>query len=86
MLDLKREFTFISYAHEDLNQIRKLYEGLRERNVNAWFDKEDMAPGRWKKRIKKAISRSRYFIFCLSKTSLKKIGDLTGSHLAVQYF
>jgi len=75
MPDLKREFTFISYAHEDLNKVRKLYEDLKKRKVKAWFDKEDMAPGRWEKRIKKAISRSRYFIFCLSEASLKKTGD-----------
>jgi len=75
MPDLKREFTFISYAHEDLNQVRKLYDGLKERKVNAWFDKVDIGPGRWKDKIEKAISRSRYFIFCLSEASLKKTGD-----------
>jgi tetratricopeptide (TPR) repeat protein len=75
MSDLVREYAFLSYAHEDLDLVRKLYKGLKERKVNAWFDKVDLGPGRVKQGIKKAISRSRYFIFCLSEASLKKINE-----------
>jgi len=36
----KREYAFLSYAHEDLDQVHKVYEGLKDRKVNVWFDKK----------------------------------------------
>ncbi|HLP61728.1 MAG TPA: TIR domain-containing protein, partial [Candidatus Deferrimicrobium sp.] len=75
MSELDRKYVFLSYAHENIEQVYKLYEGLKTRKVNAWLDKNDLVPGRWKQKIEKAISKSRYFIFCLSESSLKKISD-----------
>jgi len=54
---------FISYAHDDLPQVRKLYADLKARAVNVWMDEEDIGPGRWKNQIQKAIAQSRYFLF-----------------------
>lgn len=75
MYALEREFVFLSYAKEDFEQVCNIYDGLKKRGLNVWFDKEKKRPGRWKKRIEKAISKSRYFIFCVSQASLKKTGD-----------
>ncbi len=72
MPGLEREFVFLSYAHEDLDKVRKVYEGLKERKVNVWFDKEDLGSGRWKPQILKAISRSKCFAICLSNAAIKK--------------
>jgi tetratricopeptide (TPR) repeat protein len=72
MPEIEREYAFLSYAHEDLEKVRKVYKGLKERNVNVWFDKEDMKKGRWKPQILKAISRSRDFVICLSNAAIKK--------------
>ncbi len=69
---------FISYASEDLAQVRRLYEDLKKRNVNAWFDDNDLRLGRWKPQITKAIAQSNYFLFCISEAALKKIGDKPG--------
>ena len=69
---------FLSYAHNDLETVRRLYDALVEREVNVWFDKEDLGPGRWKKKIEKAIPQSRYFIFCVSSASLAKIKHGSG--------
>ena len=71
---------FISYASEDLAQVRRLYEDLKKRNVNAWFDDNDLRLGRWKPQITKAIAQSNYFLFCISEAALKKIGDKPGNH------
>jgi tetratricopeptide (TPR) repeat protein len=68
----KRDLAFLSYAHEDLDLVRRVYEGLKERKVNVWFDKEDMIKGRWKPQIMKAISQSRDFVICLSNAAIKK--------------
>jgi len=71
---IEREFVFLSYANEDVTQVHRVYEGLKERKVNVWFDKEDMKIGRWKSQVLKAISRSKYFVICLSNAALKKTG------------
>ena len=68
---------FLSYAHEDLVKVREIYVGLKRRNLNVWFDKEDLKAGKWKSKIKKAIPKSRYFIICISKAALRKTGDDT---------
>jgi tetratricopeptide (TPR) repeat protein len=73
-----RNQVFLSYAHEDLAQVRKLYAGLNERGVNVWLDKEKLKVGRWKQQIEKAIAQSRYFIICLSNAALRKTGDEPG--------
>ena len=69
---------FISYAHDDLETVSRLHEDLKKRDVNVWFDKVNMAPGQWKKQIQKAIPKSRYFLFCVSKSALKKTEDGSG--------
>lgn len=66
---------FLSYAHENLEMVRKIYTGLKERRLDVWFDKEDLGPGTWKKQIEKAIPKSRFFIICISEAALKKTGD-----------
>lgn len=49
MSTTERELVFLSYAHDDKEKVRKVYDGLKERKVNVWFDKENKEPGRWKK-------------------------------------
>ena len=69
---------FLSYAHDDLAKVRKLYSDLKARNVNVWFDKESMSPGKWKTQIQKAIPKSNYFLFCISQTALRKTQEGSG--------
>lgn len=72
----KKPQVFISYAHDDLETVGRLYADLKERSVNVWFDKVNLKPGmRWKTEIRRSIPRSRYFLFCLSKAALRKTGD-----------
>ncbi len=68
---------FLSYADENLDMVRRIYDGLKERKLNVWFDKEDLGPGLWKRKIEKAIPKSRYFVICISEAALKKTGDET---------
>jgi tetratricopeptide (TPR) repeat protein len=75
--DLRRELVFLSYANEDLRKVWDVYKGLTERGLKVWFDKKDLEIGRWKSQIMKAISRSRYFVICLSMAALRKTGDET---------
>ena len=73
-----RDQVFLSYAHEDLPQVQRLYLELKKRDVNLWFDKEHLGPGEWRHQIEKALASSKAFIFCLSSAALKKIGEAPG--------
>ena len=61
MAKATRDRVFLSYAHEDLDTVRSIYTGLKERQLNVWFDKENLGPGRFKPTITKAIAQSRFF-------------------------
>ena len=74
MKTAKRYQVFVSYAHEDLGTVRQIVCGLRKRKLNVWFDKEDLGRGRWKQKIVKAISKSRFFVICISEAALLKTG------------
>ena len=69
---------FLSYAHEDLDMVRKIDSGLSARNLDVWFDKRCLKPGSWKRQIEKAIPRCRFFIICISDAALRKTGDEPG--------
>jgi len=75
MAKTARDRVFLSYAHEDLDTVHRIYAGLKERQLNVWFDKIDLGAGRWKPAITKAIAQSRFFLICLSQATLKKTGD-----------
>lgn len=66
---------FLSYAREDQSYAIKLFEELKNRNIDVWFDKESLLPGqKWEIEIRKAIHASRYFIAILSSKSVTKRG------------
>jgi hypothetical protein len=66
---------FISYASEDYEAARKLYEDLNKGGFTPWLDKEALIAGQnWKTAINKAIKESRYFIPIFSSVSVAKRG------------
>ena len=66
---------FISYAHEDYNAARRLYDELRLLGTEPWLDKECILPGqRWEFAIETAIHESNYVVFILSSNSTAKRG------------
>lgn len=66
---------FISYAREDYEIAKKLYDDLEEAGVIPWMDDENLLPGQnWKMGISEAISESDYFIALLSNNSITKKG------------
>lgn len=67
---------FLSYAHEDLRQARRLYSTLDSiPAVDVWFDKVSLLPGeKWETAIRKAIGHCRFFLLLLSGKSVAKKG------------
>jgi len=66
---------FISYASDDRQTARKLYEDLKKAGVKPWMDVEDLLPGQnWERTITQAIKESRFVIALLSSNSVLKRG------------
>jgi hypothetical protein len=66
---------FLSYAREDEERVKKLYQKLVSAGFKPWMDKKDILPGEiWKSRIPQAIRESDFFLACLSCNSVTKRG------------
>jgi formylglycine-generating enzyme required for sulfatase activity len=67
---------FISYASQDLDQVRALYRRLTaEPWISVWFDKEVLLPGMdWDLEIYKGLRTADLILVCLSKASVAKEG------------
>ena len=66
---------FLAYAKEDTNEVRYLYQKLRQQGYNPWMAQMSLLPGqRWPIEIPKAIKNSQVFIACLSQQSVRKQG------------
>jgi hypothetical protein len=76
MNESDRDRVSLSYcAHEDLGIVRRIVAGLKKRKLNVWFDEKQLEPGEWIPQIEKAITRSRYFVICISEAALPNAGD-----------
>ena len=72
---MERNGVFISYASEDLDYARRMYDDLTKAGLEPWLDKINLLPGqKWQRALKEAIRNSRYFIALISKASTEKIG------------
>jgi len=66
---------FISYAREDREIARRLYDYLRSHDQEPWLDIENLIPGqKWEIAIQSAIRESNFFIALLSPHSIEKRG------------
>ena len=72
----QHERAFISYARQDFEDAKRLYDALRTRtDLKPWLDKQDLLGGQnWDLEIREAIKNSRYFIALFSSTSVSKTG------------
>jgi CheY-like chemotaxis protein len=66
---------FLSYAKEDVESARKIYNVLQRENFNVWFDEATLLPGQnWQIEALNAIKNSHFFIALFSNRSVKKTG------------
>ena len=66
---------FISYAREDAETVRILYQRLLDAGFRPWLDTEDMQPGdHWRMVIEEKINKADFVIVCLSKYSTRSRG------------
>lgn len=72
---MKPKRIFLSYAREDTERARQLYQDLKAECFRIWFDEESLVGGqKWKREISKTIRESDFFIALLSEHSVSKRG------------
>jgi hypothetical protein len=70
-----RRQVFLSYAKEDSDQVRELYDNLADAGYNIWYDLKKLVVGDdWDLKIVRAIQESVAFIACFSELSVSKRG------------
>lgn len=74
----RRLQVFLSYASDDEEVVRKLYERLlSEGFIDPWLDKEKLLPGDdWRHEIEAAGQKSDVVLVCLSSRSINKRGEI----------
>ncbi len=66
---------FISYAREDIDYARKMFDALIKTSYEPWLDSQCLLPGQhWEPTIEHAIRESRYFLALISSRSSAKRG------------
>ena len=68
---------FLSYAHEDRDRVKRVYDRLRKNNCELFFDTESLVGGeQWSFRVSEEINESDFFAVFLSQNSVAKSGYL----------
>ena len=66
---------FISYATEDYDIAKRLYDDLKQRGIVPWLDRENLLPGQnWRNEIPRVIREHDYFLLLISSHSVEKRG------------
>src|SRR5215467_4799366 len=68
---------FLSYAHQDVTAVKKLYSKLVESGFRPWMDVKDLTAGEnWHVAIERAIRECDFFVLCMSPNSIGRRGFL----------
>jgi TIR domain/SIR2-like domain len=74
---------FISYTSEDREMVQRIAEALRNEELNVWFDKWNLVPGReWQTALEHGIRHSRSVAVFLGPNGL---GAWAGSELSMAF-
>lgn len=66
---------FISYGHPESEICQKIYEALKARGHDPWFDKSELKSGNdWRSKIQQGIENSQSVVACLSEHSTRDRG------------
>jgi formylglycine-generating enzyme required for sulfatase activity len=72
---LSKPRIFLSYAREDGESVKRLYQALTDAGFEPWMDVEKLFPGeQWNLAIERAIRQADFFVACISTRSVNKRG------------
>ena len=76
MVETKKTLkAFLCYTLSDRESVQLIYEGIKSKGIDAWFDVENLVAGqRWDIEISKAIYESEIILVFLSNKSVTKEG------------
>lgn len=77
-VDINPGGVFLSYATEDQDAVKELYEGLVANNIDTWFDDSRMKKGHIEKVVGRNIERCGVFIPVLSANALARLKTWRG--------
>jgi hypothetical protein len=81
-LPLVRPRVFISYASEDADQARRLWDGLDRAGFETWLDKVRLEGGdRWDPTIEQAIDQSDYVLVLQSRALVAKVDSYVNKEI-----
>ncbi len=70
-----KKTVFISYATEDYDTAKRLYDDLKQNETDPWLDRENLLAGQnWRDEIPRVIRESDYFLVLVSSKSVSKKG------------
>ncbi len=70
-----KKTVFISYATEDYDTAKRLYDDLKQNGTDPWLDRENLLAGQnWRDEISRVIRKSDYFLVLVSSKSVSKKG------------
>lgn len=70
-----RPSVFLAYASEDKNEVKKIFDALKEAGFEPWMDSAKLLPGQnWPRAIQRAIELSDFILICFSHRSVAKRG------------
>lgn len=65
--DGENPYVFISYAHKDEVEVKRILKALKGQNIRFWFDENMVTGENWNDSISKALNKSHYIIFIESE-------------------
>lgn len=66
---------FLCHASGDKPLVRDLYQRLKGKGIEPWFDEENLLPGQhWQEEIPRAVRQSDVVLICLTNGSISKTG------------
>ncbi|MGE0087150.1 MAG: TIR domain-containing protein [Desulfococcaceae bacterium] len=66
---------FISYATEDYDIAKRLYDDLKQYGITPWLDRENLLVGQnWRQEIPRVIREHDYFLLLISENSVSRRG------------
>ena len=75
MFKQNKKQIFLCCAVEDTDKASKVYDGMKARSLDVYFDRKDISLKKWESQIEKAIIKSQHFVICLSNHTLQNTVD-----------
>lgn len=73
----KKALIFLSYARDDQDSVKAIYQRLKDVGYKPWMDQFDIEGGEdWEKAIQAAIKKADFFLVFLSDHSVNRRGVL----------